>query len=374
MKILNYNHTANSLLQRFPDYLQSGHGCPASAYRNAAFTNVPGSRKLLAQLHLPLLVMLVAVLLVSPKTAAAQAVADTAKGRAFIAAMSTQNGYSQQDLQSLFAQVYMDADIIRKITRPAEKTMTWQRYRKIFMDKQRIDNGVKFYLDNEAVLDEAYEIYGVPQAVIVAILGVETRYGKVMGNDSVLTALATIAFGYPKREKFFTKELREFLQMAAEENIDPQQPLGSYAGAMGMAQFMPSSYRHYAVDYEGDGKRDLWHNPNDAIFSIANYLHKNGWQRDEVIVDEAELQSHYRGKYAHKPFTSLAALAEQGVYPKYRVVSKDSPAGMLQLDGENGKIDFITFANFAAITTYNTSPLYAMAVTELSLAIEASLW
>ncbi len=208
----------------------------------------------------------------------------------------------------------------------------------------------------------------------MAILGVETRYGKVMGDDKVLTALATIAFGYPKREQFFSKELRAFLQMTAEDNIPPLTLVGSYAGAMGMAQFMPSSYLHYAVDYEGDGKRDLWHNPNDAIFSIANYLQKNGWQRDGVIVDEAELQTDYRGKYAHKPFTTLAKLADQGVHPKYRVVANNSPAGMLQLEGKNGNIDFITFTNFTAITTYNTSPMYAMAVTELSRAIEAGLW
>lgn len=303
----------------------------------------------------------------------AQSYADTKKGKALIAEMTGKFGYSQADLQQLFSQVSRDENILKKISRPAEKTTPWYKYRRIFMDDKRLNNGIIFYRKHEKVLNEAYQKYGVPPAIIVAIIGVETRYGKVMGNDKVITALATIGFDYPKRETFFSKELRAFLQMAAEENFDPLTPVGSYAGAMGMAQFMPSSYLNFAVDYEGDGQRDLWKNPNDAIFSIANYLQKNGWQRDGLIVDKASLLTEYQGKRGHKPFTVLGQLKSAGVLLTNAVAHDDTKVGYLVLDGEHGDLPFVTFNNFATITTYNTSPLYAMAVTGLSRAIEAGL-
>lgn len=302
----------------------------------------------------------------------AQSYADSEKGKAFIAEMSGQFGYSEADLQQVFSHVSRDETILKKISRPAEKTMPWHKYRRIFMDDKRLNNGLAFYREHEAVLNEAYAKYGVPPSIIVAIIGVETRYGKIMGNDKVITALATIGFDYPKREVFFTKELRAFLQMAAEEQFDPLQPLGSYAGAMGMAQFMPSSYLNFAVDYEGDGKRDLWKNPNDAIFSIANYLQKHDWQRDGLIVDKALLANEYQGKQGHKPFTTVAELKSAGVSLKTVTAEDKTAAGYLLLEGESGDLPLITFHNFAVITTYNTSPMYAMAVTELSRAIDAA--
>lgn len=304
---------------------------------------------------------------------AAENYANTAKGKAFIAQLAGQYGYTKQELLQLLQQVSRDDTILKKISRPAEKAMSWYRYQKIFLDAKRIDNGVKFYRQHEKVLQEAYQKYGVSPLIIVAILGVETRYGKVMGNDKVITALATIGFDYPKRETFFTKELREFLRLSKENHFDPLALKGSYAGAMGMAQFMPSSYRHYAVDYENDGKIDLWTNPNDAIFSIANYLAQNGWQRDQLIVDEAEQLLSYSGKYQHKPFTTLAAIKSQGVMLKNFVAVDSEPVGVLSLDGEQGALVFVTFKNFAVITTYNTSPMYAMAVYDLAAAIEEKL-
>ncbi len=284
--------------------------------------------------------------------------------------MTGKFGYSKSELQQIFSHVQMDSTILNKISRPAEKTTPWYLYKKIFLDKQRINNGVAFYQKYKTILDEAYKKFGVPQSVIVAILGVETRYGKVMGNDKVITALSTIAFNYPKREKFFTKELKAFLKMAKSEGFNPLLPKGSYAGAMGMAQFMPSSYLHYAVDYENDGNKDLWNNPADAIFSIANYLEKNGWQRGGVIVDTASLTRPYKGKYSHKPFTTLHNLNQQGVYLKNIVAMGNSKVGLLSLDNKPQKQYYITFPNFAVITTYNTSPMYAMAVTELSRIID----
>lgn len=309
----------------------------------------------------------------------AESYAKTAKGQAFIQQMNGQFGYTSTQLTDILSHVHPDEAILRKISRPKEKTTPWYQYRRIFLDKQRISNGVTFYQTHHTVLNEAYEKYGVSPFIITAIIGVETRYGKFMGKERVITALATIGFDYPKREAFFTKELRAFLQMAAEEKFDVFDVYGSYAGAMGMAQFMPSSYLQFAVDYEGDGKRDLWDNPNDAIFSVANYLAKHGWQRDGEIVDNATI-NHDTGhtvdvvENSHKPFTTLSALKAKGVQPDHDTAfTDDTPVGFLLLQGEQGKRFWVTFNNFAVVTTYNTSPMYAMAVKELALAIESAL-
>lgn len=317
--------------------------------------------------------LLVGISLLGSVSAEIQNYAKNPKGKAFIAEMTGQFGYQQAELEKLFEQVKPSQSILEKISRPKEKTLPWFKYQRIFSDSQRSDNGAAFYRRHQAVLAQAYQQYGVPPSIIVAILGVETRYGKVMGNDFVIQALATIAFDYPKREAFFTKELRAFLQMSKENGFDPLALKGSYAGAMGMAQFMPSSYLHYAVDYEGDGKKDLWQNPADAIFSIANYLAENGWQRDQVIVDTAVLSQPYHGQLNHKPFTVMEKLQHQGIDSKNVQVDSHTPTGLLKLDGENQPLYFITFKNFAVITTYNTSPMYAMAVFELAKSIEARL-
>lgn len=306
-------------------------------------------------------------------TAWAQPYAETAKGKAFIESMDGQFGYSRESLQRLFSQVRRDEVILGKISRPAEKTTPWHKYRRIFLDDKRIRNGMAFYRRHAAVLNEAYDKYGVSPFIITAIIGVETRYGKVMGKDKVITALSTIGFDYPKREAFFSKELRAYLQMAAIEDFDPMTIKGSYAGAMGMAQFMPSSYLNYAVDYEGDGKRDLWNNPNDAIFSVANYLAEHGWERNGEIISEA-LNSDFQTqqKSPHKPFATLGELKALGVTPMHdSAFTDDTEVGYLVLDGgETGDISVITHHNFAVITTYNTSPLYAMAVKDLAQIIE----
>lgn len=308
-----------------------------------------------------------------PFTTFAENLGFNEKKQQFIEQMSGQFGYQKSDLETLFQQVNLNEKILEKISRPKEKTMPWFKYRRIFSDTARSKNGAAFYRKHQAVLEQAYNKYGVPPSIIVAIIGVETRYGKVMGNDSVIQALATIAFGYPKREAFFTKELRAFLQMTQEDGLDPLALRGSYAGAMGMAQFMPSSYLRYAVDYDGDGKRDLWQTPSDAIFSIANYLSGNGWQKDQLIVDNALIAAPYNGQYGHKPFTTLSTLNNQGVDTQHVLASGDHRVGLLTLDGKDEPLYFITFPNFAVITTYNTSPMYAMAVFELAKSIESRL-
>lgn len=297
----------------------------------------------------------------------------TDAGQQFIADMTGQFGYTRSELNHIFSQVVVDDNILAKISHPAEKTLPWFRYRPIFSDEKRIQQGVDFYRQHASILDEVYQQYGVPPSIIVAILGVETRYGRVMGNDRVITALSTIAFGYPKRAPFFTKELRAFLQMAKQQGIDPLVPKGSYAGAMGMAQFMPSSYLHYARDYDDDGVIDLWHNPGDAIISVANYLQQHGWQRGGLIVDTAILSKVYSGRHAHKPFTTLLALQQLGIRAEHVDVTDETVVGLLALQEQRGLQYFITFDNFSVITTYNTSPMYAMAVFELAKAIEMRL-
>ncbi len=317
--------------------------------------------------------LLVPLWLLFSFTVAATELSFEAKKQAFVEQMSGQSGYSQADLKRLFQQVHLDQDILAKISRPKEKTMPWFEYRRIFSDTARITNGAAFFKRYEPTLNQAYQQYGVPPSIIVAIIGVETRYGKVMGKDSVLQALTTIAFAYPRREAFFSKELTAFLQMCQADHLDPLSLRGSYAGAMGMAQFMPSSYLRYAVDYDGDGKRDLWHTPEDAIFSIANYLAGHGWQAGRLIADEAEVPANYTGAYQHQPFTTLTALNDKGIDTKHVLVTGNSRVGLLKLEGEDKPLYFITFPNFAVITTYNTSPMYAMAVFELAKSIESQL-
>lgn len=299
--------------------------------------------------------------------------AEREEGKAFIAEFLPTSTYTKAELYQIFLNVYPKQSILKLIARPAEKTKPWYQYRRIFLDDARLRNGVRFYHQHQAVLEQAYQQYGVDPFIIVAIIGVETRYGKVMGKDRVIDALATLGLSYPKRAPFFRKELATYLRMAKRYGFDVFSKKGSYAGAMGMAQFMPSSYLNYAVDYENDGVIDLWHNPNDAIFSVANYLSEHGWQVDRPIITEADMFAEIAfsfERHAHKPFTTLHQLREQGVFPlveSSRFVDDDA-VGLLTLasDAETDKV-WITFNNFSVITKYNTSPLYAKSVQELAL-------
>ncbi len=305
--------------------------------------------------------------------AQAQPYADTDKGQFFIHNFDGEFGYSKDYLFWLFSNVHRDDVILRKIAKPKEKTLAWHQYRRIFLDDSRIKNGLAFYRRHQKVLTEAEQRYGVSPFIITAIIGVETRYGKFMGKDNVLTALSTIGFDYPQREKFFMGELRAYLQMVAQEGLDPFALKGSYAGAMGMAQFMPSSYLKFAVDYEGDGKRDLWGNPNDAIFSVANYLAQHGWQRNGDVISPAEAEG-YVGAVLHLPFTTLGDLKARGVRPVQQWAFADNtPVGYMEFNDGDRWQPYITYHNFSVITTYNTSPLYAMAVNELANRIEREM-
>ncbi len=292
----------------------------------------------------------------------------------FIDQQVANHGFDRQQLNELFARVELRDDIIALMDRPAERVRPWYEYREIFLDQARIDGGVEFWRQHSAALSRAQQVYGVPPEIIVAIIGVETRYGRITGRHRVMDALATLAFDYPRRAEFFTKELENYLLLTREERIDPLSLQGSYAGAMGIAQFMPSSYRAYAVDFTGDGRRDLWNNPIDAIGSVGNYLAVHGWRPGEPVVQSARVQggNHQSVLFqGRRPELSVAQLATFGVSP-LAPVDAGLPASLLELEGRQGPMHWLGFNNFYVITRYNRSPMYAMAVYELAQAIRAN--
>lgn len=288
--------------------------------------------------------------------------------QAFIEAMTAQHGFDRDELYRLFSRIQSQSDIIGLMTRPAE-TKPWHAYRDIFLTQKRIQGGVEFWNTHQAALSRAEQRYGVPPEVIVAIIGVETAYGQNTGSHSVLQALATLAFDYPRRADFFRKELEHYLLLTREEAIDPLTLQGSYAGAMGLGQFMPSSYRAYGLDFDGDQRRDLWSNPEDAIGSVANYLKEHRWRPGEPITSPVEVEGdRYQALVSQsldKPTRSVASFRQRGVEP-IEPVDASLEAMLLQLQGSRGPEYWLGFDNFYVITRYNRSPLYAMAVYQLS--------
>lgn len=289
----------------------------------------------------------------------------------FIDKMVTEHGFEQAELEQVFADVEVKDSILKAISRPAEKSKPWHEYRDIFLTASRIDGGVEFWEQHKEALSQAEQTYGVPAEYIVAILGVETRYGGNVGGFRVIDALSTLAFRYPPRSPFFTSELEHFLILTREEQMSLLKPVGSYAGAMGLGQFMPSSYRAYAVDFDKDGQRDIWTNPTDAIGSIANYLAVHGWQPGESVVHRTQLNNSLpediTGKDL-KPAFSREQLAVAGFSLDQLPAGKDklSVIALTQTDGEEY---WLGRQNFYAITRYNHSRMYAMAVYQLAQAI-----
>jgi membrane-bound lytic murein transglycosylase B len=288
--------------------------------------------------------------------------------QAFIRAMVAKHGFDSNALFTLFSRARIQPEIITLITRPAE-AKPWHAYRQIFLTPERVQAGAKFWKTHEEALLRAEQRYGVPAEIIVAIIGVETFYGRNTGRHKVLEALSTLAFAYPKRADFFRKELENYLLLTREEGIDPLALQGSYAGAMGLGQFMPSSYRAYAIDFNGDGYRDLWSNPEDAIGSVANYLSEHRWQRNELITVPAHVSGdHYTALItakSEKPAHTIRTLQQRGVSSQ-RTLNEQQKAILLQLEGSDGLEYWLGFYNFYVITRYNRSPLYAMAVYQLS--------
>ncbi|MDO7597286.1 MAG: lytic murein transglycosylase B [Pseudomonadota bacterium] len=285
----------------------------------------------------------------------------------FLAEMQQKHGFNSDELAVSFAQVEVKDSILSAISRPAEKSKDWFEYRAIFITDSRIKGGIEFWQQHADDLARAEKKYGVPAEIIIAILGVETRYGGNVGSYRVIDALSTLAFQYPPRSPFFRSELEAFLLLTREENLSVLDPIGSYAGAMGLGQFMPSSYREYAIDFDGDGHRDIWTNPIDAIGSIANYLKRHGWVAGESITHPI----YFSGKVADdlidkgmKPSLTRQTLAAAGVSLR-GVPEGDDELALISLTQENGEEYWLARQNFYAITRYNHSRMYAMVVTQL---------
>jgi membrane-bound lytic murein transglycosylase B len=290
----------------------------------------------------------------------------------FLAEMQQKHGFNSDELAVSFAQVEVKDSILSAISRPAEKSKDWFEYRAIFITDSRIKGGIEFWQQHADDLARAEKKYGVPAEIIIAILGVETRYGGNVGSYRVIDALSTLAFQYPPRSPFFRSELEAFLILTREESLSVLDPIGSYAGAMGLGQFMPSSYREYAIDFDGDGHRDIWTNPTDAIGSIANYLKRHGWVAGESITHP----TYFSGKVADdliekgmKPSLTRQTLVAAGVSLR-GVPEGDDELALISLTQENGEEYWLARQNFYAITRYNHSRMYAMVVTQLGQAIQ----
>ena len=289
----------------------------------------------------------------------------------FINKMVTEHQFSRAELETLFKSVDIKNKIIETMQRPAEG-MPWYKYRKIFIQDKRIQGGVKFWQENLQSLTAMQQQYGLPEEIMVAIIGVETFYGTRTGGHRVIDALATLGFAYPKRSKFFLSELENFLLLCREEKMNPLDPVGSYAGAMGMPQFMPSSYRHFAADFEGDAKRDIWNNPADAIASVANYFAKHHWQSGkDIVFPVTAVGGLYKKALTKglKPDMSATQLRQYKLQLPAQIAASER-LKLLSFEQETGNDLWVGLENFYVITRYNHSALYAMAVFQLSQAIK----
>ena len=297
------------------------------------------------------------------------------EAKKFVNDMVSKNGFARNELNAWLEKAEKKQSIIDAISRPAEQSKTWKEYRPIFMVPARIENGVKFWRENRTELERAQSAYGVPAEMIVAIIGVETSYGRNMGGYNVLDALTTLAFDYPPRAPFFRSELENYFLLTREQKHSPLEFKGSYAGAMGYGQFMPSSYRKWAVDFSGDGFTDIWKNPSDAIGSVANYFKEHGWKTGEPVTVEAHAADNMKAAQLNSivpPNQTVDQWREQGINP----ISWLPPTTRViafQFEGANGPEYWFGLQNFYTITRYNRSPMYAMAVYQLSQSIKVEM-
>lgn len=291
--------------------------------------------------------------------------------QAVIDELVREEGLSRESLETVLSSASYQQSIVDAMNRPAERVLTWADYRNIFMGENRISGGAEFWRNNADVLQQAEDEFGVPARYIVAIIGVETLYGRITGNYRVIDALSTLAFDYPARSTFFRSELKHFLTFTAEHQRDPLTFNGSYAGAMGLGQFMPSSYRNYARDYSGDGFADLWENPADAIWSVANYLQSHGWQRGGLVAEKVSLNDDFNRDLISdelRPQYDLSTLREAGLQDSGQN-SGAARATLLAMQGASGEEYWLGFQNFYVITRYNISGLYALAVFQVADAV-----
>lgn len=302
--------------------------------------------------------------------------ADRPEVQAFIAEMSARHGFVSKELEALFGRARFDPDVIRLITPKPEGERSWRTYRANFLNERRIKAGARFWSQYARTLSRAELQYGVPADVIVAIIGIETEFGRNTGTFRVVDALSTLAFDYPRRATFFRSELEEFLLFAREDGRNILGYKGSYAGAMGIPQFMPGSYRRFAVDFDADGSRDLLGSPADAIGSVANFLREHGWERGEPIAFPASVEGGaYRAYVGRgmKPRHRAAVLREAGVTfaPD---AEPDTPCTLIELESPDTDAEhWVGVHNFYVLTRYNRSSFYAIAVLELAAEIRAAL-
>lgn len=278
------------------------------------------------------------------------------------------NGFAEEQLTALFSKVKKQQAILDLIAKPAEKAKLWKEYRPIFMTEQRVNEGVTFWKNNQEALERAEKTYGVPPQIVVAIIGVETFYGRNMGSWPVMDALTTLGFDYPPRSDFFRRQLKEYLLMTREEQLDPLTLKGSYAGAMGMAQFMPGSFRAYAVDFDNDGHIDIWNNPTDAIGSVANYFKEHGWQSQQTVVVQAKVTGDKVTSVLSTGLEldrTIAKLTQAG-WSLPKTIPDNTPVMAFKLDGEAGDEYWVGLNNFQVITRYNRSVMYSLVVYQLS--------
>lgn len=301
--------------------------------------------------------------------------ANNPNAQQFIDKMVNKHGFDRQQLQEILSQAKRLDSVLRLMDNQAPTTSVkppsgpngaWLRYRKKFITPDNVQNGVVFWNQYEDALNRAWQVYGVPPEIIVGIIGVETRWGRVMGKTRILDALATLSFNYPRRAEYFSGELETFLLMARDEQDDPLILKGSFAGAMGYGQFMPSSYKQYAVDFSGDGHINLW-DPVDAIGSVANYFKAHGWVKGDQVAVMANgqapgLPNGFKTKY------SISQLAAAGLTPQ-QPLGNHQQASLLRLDVGTGYQYWYGLPNFYTITRYNHSTHYAMAVWQLGQAV-----
>lgn len=293
--------------------------------------------------------------------------------RSFVAEQTGQNGYTRAELEGLLGRADYRQDIIDAMNRPAE-AKPWHEYRKIFLTRERIEKGADFWAANAELLQRAEAEYGVPPEIIVAIIGVETRYGGYMGSHRVLDALSTLAFAYPRRADFFRDQLAAYLRLIREQPIDPLQAKGSYAGAMGKPQFMPTSYLDFAADFDGDGAIDLFANDADIIGSVANYFARHHWQPGAAVAVPVHAPGDDYRRFVGEtlePTFELGQLKAAGVQ-LVAVAGDTDPVHLIVLEQPDGEALWAGFHNFYVITRYNHSNLYAMAVFQLSGEIRAA--
>ena len=305
--------------------------------------------------------------------ASAQTVNGEARA-AFVDKMVTQHGFDRGALTKLLDDAVIDQVILDTMARPAERVVPWHEYRNIFLTEERIAAGVRFWGEHAEALDQIAKRYGVAPEMIVSIVGIETYFGTRMGRYRVLDALATLAFAYPPRSAFFTSELESFLLLTREEQVDATAALGSYAGAMGAGQFIPSSYRAYAVDGDADGKRDLWTNWNDVFGSVANYFAKHGWRTGEPVVERATRAAAFAGPEPRNNLDldgTVSSVSRLG-YVFTTTLPSDAPAAPYSFEAEGGGSEYwVGYHNFYVVTRYNRSTKYALAAHQLSQAIRS---